>query len=173
MKYTKIVNLDSGNARGLSVVLFVNGCEHHCEGCHNPETWNEFNGKDFDDKAKAELIEYIKNPHISNLVLSGGDPLYCHNRSQILKLAKEVKEIRDINIIVYTGYTLEEINKILSYSPGWYNDFYKYIDVLIDGRFEKDKVTKKLDYRGSTNQNAYRLIEGGKAVLINNIYFKS
>ena len=30
---------------GLRFVLFVQGCPHHCKGCHNPQTWNDTNGK--------------------------------------------------------------------------------------------------------------------------------
>ena len=28
---------------GLRFVVFVQGCPHHCEGCHNPET-HDFSG---------------------------------------------------------------------------------------------------------------------------------
>ena len=24
---------------GLRAVVFVQGCPHHCPGCHNPQTW--------------------------------------------------------------------------------------------------------------------------------------
>ena len=28
---------------GIRMTLFAQGCPHHCQGCHNPETW-EFDG---------------------------------------------------------------------------------------------------------------------------------
>ena len=48
---------DMLNGDGLRTVLWVSGCDHHCHGCHNPQTWNEKSGLPFDEKAKAELAK--------------------------------------------------------------------------------------------------------------------
>ena len=42
---------------GVRYAIFVQGCPHHCEGCHNPETWEFGTGRDV---PTAELLEQIK-----------------------------------------------------------------------------------------------------------------
>ena len=37
MRYNTIKFNDCVNGEGLSVSLWVQGCPHHCEGCHNPD----------------------------------------------------------------------------------------------------------------------------------------
>ena len=37
-KYAGIIKDDVTNGKGIGLVFFVQGCSHHCKGCHNPET---------------------------------------------------------------------------------------------------------------------------------------
>ena len=149
MNYAKIIYFDTANAPGLSTVLFVSGCENYCDGCHNKETWDFNYGKPFTKEEENKIINSLKNPHIKNFVISGGDPCHPKNIETIIKLCKEVrKECPLINIVVYTGYTLEEITNRKDNSFELLN----LINLLIDGKFDKNKPTKQLDYRGSTNQ---------------------
>ena len=57
---------------GIRMTLFAQGCPHHCQGCHNPETW-EFDGGTWwmtDDLVK--VIE--ENPLAKGVTFSGGEP---------------------------------------------------------------------------------------------------
>ena len=49
---------------GLRMAIFVQGCQHHCEGCHNPETHNPNGGKKWKiGKLALEIAkEHRKNP---------------------------------------------------------------------------------------------------------------
>lgn len=38
MNYIRIDDFDMLNGEGIGVVLWVAGCNHNCEECHNPET---------------------------------------------------------------------------------------------------------------------------------------
>lgn len=33
-----IVNESVNDGPGLRIVIFFQGCDHHCPGCHNPQT---------------------------------------------------------------------------------------------------------------------------------------
>ena len=47
MNYGNIITYDTGNAHGISTVLFVSGCTHDCPGCHNKESQDFSYGKKF------------------------------------------------------------------------------------------------------------------------------
>ena len=55
MNYHKIAYDDQLNGEGLRVTLFVSGCSPHCDGCHNPQTWNSKSGKIFNEEAKQDF----------------------------------------------------------------------------------------------------------------------
>ena len=147
MNFIKITKFDTANGLGIGTVLWVCGCEHKCYGCHNPQTHDPFNGKLFTSKDFDALISSIKSPQITRLTFSGGDPLFPMNRSEIAKIAKEVKRIFPTKKIwLYTGYEFEQI---LEFSP---KEFLKNIDVIVDGKFILSKKDLTLKYCGSSNQ---------------------
>ena len=67
MNYHTIKDCDLLNGIGLRVVLFVSGCSHHCNQCHNPETWDKNSGILFDKDAMNELISCLDNDYINGL----------------------------------------------------------------------------------------------------------
>ena len=75
MRYHKITSPDIENGLGCRVTLWVAGCTHHCEGCHNPETWDFNGGKPFDEAAKEELFRRLSLDYIKGITFSGGDPV--------------------------------------------------------------------------------------------------
>lgn len=167
MYYSKIIYYDTANARGLSTVLFVSGCTHHCSKCFNKETWDFNYGKPLEKETINQIIKSLKNPFIKNFVISGGDPLHPQNIDYVLNLIESVrKEVKDINIIIYTGYTIEELQ---SYSQ--FERICKHIDYIIDGEFKEELTSPILDFRGSTNQRAFKF-ENGNYKDISSEYFR-
>ncbi len=158
MNYHNITKCDVLNGEGVRVVLWVSGCSHHCKNCHNAVTWDENGGLPFDECAKQELFDALDNDDIDGITFSGGDPLFLGNREVVGNLIKEIVEkFPNKNIWLYTGYLWEDIKDL---------DFIKYVDILIDGRFEQDKFSTKAIWRGSTNQ---RVIDVKKSILGGNI----
>ena len=144
MRYHDITKDDMKNGDGLRVVVWLSGCKHHCLGCHNPVTWNPQDGLLFDEAAKREVEEQLEKPYISGVTFSGGDPLFPENISEVTAYIKELKErLPDKTIWLYTGETWEDIQGL---------EVLQYIDVLIDGRFDKEKKDNLLHWRGSGNQ---------------------
>lgn len=160
MNYLEITKDDLLNGEGVRVTLWVSGCNHHCKNCHNPETWNDKEGKLFDHKAIQEISDELLKPYIAGLTLTGGDPLYPNNRETIGDLIKEVKrKFPNKNIWLWTGYKWNEIKDL---------PFIKYIDVLVDGEFIQDLHSPNLMWRGSSNQNVIdvkKSLEQDKIVL--------
>ena len=91
---------------GLRTSIYCAGCQHHCPGCHNPQSWNIDNGRwmDVDD-----LFELIVSDEISNVTFTGGDPFY--QAEAFTELARRIKAETKKNIWCWTGFTIEEIRK--------------------------------------------------------------
>ena len=144
MNYLTIYKSSLSDGLGWRVVLFVSGCSHKCKGCHNPQSWDANAGKPFDDTTKEYLFKAIDKEEIDGLTLSGGDPLFRGNRSDITKLCKEFKEkFPNKNIWLYTGYLYDEIKDL---------EVMNYVDVVVDGPFILEERDTTIPFRGSTNQ---------------------
>lgn len=137
---------------GIRFVLFAQGCIHHCDGCQNPDTHDENAGAFISNE---EIIKIIRNtPYIDGVTFSGGDPFL--QPGALLTVTSVLKEKRpDLDIWVYTGWTLEELRKSFECIENL-EEILKYIDVLVDGRFVKNLQSDDCIYRGSSNQ---RLID--------------
>lgn len=166
MYYHNITSDDMVNGDGLRVVLWVSGCEHACQNCHNPVTWCPTSGIPFTEWDQAEFFQKLSQEHIDGCTFSGGDPLYPSNRAEIGHLAALVKKLLPTkDIWLYTGYSLsyednafvfkDDEKKLEPFSLDWL----QYIDVLVDGRFIQSVRNqdihdgKKVYWRGSSNQN--------------------
>lgn len=136
------------DGEGIRFVVFTQGCPHHCEGCHNPQS-HDFNaGTEYDT---AYIISMIKrNPLIQGVTLSGGEP-FCQSEA-CLEIAKAVHQMGK-NVWCYTGYELYEVIG---------NPLLKEIDVLIDGKFILAEKSLDLKFRGSRNQRIIDVKESFK-----------
>ncbi|MDO5521880.1 MAG: anaerobic ribonucleoside-triphosphate reductase activating protein [bacterium] len=159
MNYADIKQFDVANGLGVRVSLFVSGCTHHCKGCFNHVAWDFNYGTPFTEETIETMITYLKPDHIAGLTILGGEPFEPANQKGLLPLLRRVKKVYpDKNIWMYTGYTfdtdivgrmcntLEETKEILS-----------MIDILVDGKFEEDKKSLSLRFRGSSNQRIIKV----------------
>ena len=166
MNYCSLNQCDVANGSGVRVSLFVSGCDKHCRGCFNPETWNPNYGKPFTKDTLAELLAYLDKPFIQGLSLLGGDPFFPENRKEVSILCSEVKNnFPNKDIWMYTGYLYEDL---LEYENKERQKFgchvvngevhtssrpiLRYIDVLVDGPFIEELKDTSLSFRGSSNQ---------------------
>jgi len=147
MRFSKIKDNDIANGEGIVLSLWTQGCPHHCKGCFNLETWDFDGGREFTAKDKQYIFDNIDKNNIKrNLSILGGEPLCPQNLEGVINLCKEFKnKYPDKMIYVWTGYLFEEFTK-------QQDEILKYIDVLVDGKFEEDKKNISLKLRGSTNQ---------------------
>ena len=160
MRYAQIRRMDISNGYGFGIALFVQGCHFHCKNCFNQSTWN-FSGGNLWTKDKEDMvIDMCSYPVINRLSLLGGEPLAAENRDDISNLITNFRRNfgNDKEIWVWTGYTFEELTQQNNKSI---RNIIKNIDYLIDGRFDKNKVSLDCNWRGSTNQ---RIIDVQKSL---------
>lgn len=149
MKYARIEKNDLINGEGVCVSLWMQGCPHHCKGCHNPELWNFNSGKEESSEIVLKEITsaLVENGLQRNLSILGGEPLCPENFEHTLYIVNQIKNtFSDIKIFVWTGYELEELKKIYDIKK------IKNIDVLITGRYVEELRDITLKMRGSSNQ---------------------
>ena len=156
MNYAEIRKLDVTNGEGIGTTLFVSGCTNNCEGCHNKELQNFNYGQEFTKEIEDEFIQYCKNPHVNHVNILGGEP-FQQPYVKMLNLFRRLKTEVNKPIWVWTGYTYVEI-----LADEHKKGLLHYIDVLIDGRFEKDLKDLKLKHRGSSNQRIINVQESLK-----------
>lgn len=139
---------------GLRFAFYFAGCRHACLGCHNKESWNPRAGEKITEERLTELFKLIKeNPYLDGITLSGGDPLY--DPEALLAFLKRLKQETQLPILLYTGYTIEQIN-----ADEMMRACLLYIDMVMDGKFEKDKRFPVKSFRGSWNQRLLYLKNG-------------
>ena len=143
---------------GLRFTIFTQGCPHHCVGCHNPNTHPVDGGevKDTDEIIKT----FSKNPLLSGITLSGGEPFV--QAEACLKLAKAAHEMH-MNVWAYTGFLYDHL---MSSQLPYAKELVQEIDVLVDGPFIFSEKSLGLSYCGSRNQ---RLIDVQKTIKANQI----
>ena len=139
---------------GIRTALFVSGCRNRCEGCFQPQTWDFDYGEEFTIHTVHDILESLKDPYVAGLSILGGEPFEPENQAPLETLTAKVKTLfPDKDIWVYSGYTFEEL---LDENSACHTDFtlsmLKNIDILVDGRFMKEKANKMLSYKGSENQ---------------------
>ena len=142
---------------GLRYTIFTQGCFHNCPGCHNPKS-HDINGGYLKD-IKEIIAEIDENPLLDGITLSGGEPML--QIEPLIEICKTVKQ-RGLNIVIYSGFTFEQIVKDLRMKS-----LLILCDMLIDGRFEQDKKSLALLYRGSSNQrliNIKKSLKQGKVI---------
>ena len=126
---------------GLRTSLYCAGCEHHCSGCHNPQSWNENGGEAI---SVERLFDLIVDADM-NVTFTGGDPML--HPEGFIKLARLLKEQTNKTIWCYTGYRFEELLK-----HPLRRELVELCDVVVDGRYIDAERDLSLHFRGSRNQ---------------------
>ncbi len=144
VRLSGIVSESVCDGPGLRTVLFFQGCNHHCIGCHNPQTWSFSGGEEHEI---SDLLRTLPDsPLIKGITFSGGDPFYQADAAALI--AEELHN-RGKNIWAYTGFKWEELLLESNLSR---MKFLIQCDVLVDGPFNYKEAKTGLIFRGSLNQ---------------------
>ena len=151
---------------GIRTTIFSQGCPHHCEGCHNPETWEFGTGTQMEEERLLQIVE--ENPLCRGVTFSGGEPFA--QAEGFAKLARLLKE-KGYEVASYSGYTFEQL---LSGSDAQ-RELLASIDILIDGPFLLSERSLELSFRGSKNQRILDVpasLAAGKAVETTQVHWQ-
>ena len=126
---------------GLRTSIYCAGCQNHCPGCHNPQSWDENGGEPISVEV---LFKNIVDADM-NVTFTGGDPML--HPEGFIELAQMIKNNTDKNIWCYTGYKFED----LMLHP-IRRKLVELCDVIVDGRYVESERDLSLHFRGSRNQ---------------------
>jgi anaerobic ribonucleoside-triphosphate reductase activating protein len=147
-------------AEGTAVVLWYQGCDKNCIGCHNPEVaslqWEHGFFIDF-----TALTEYLSKyiAWVDWIVFSGGEPLL--QKDAVLMLAHWAKHhLFDKNgnltpkkLWLYTWHEFDDIS----------DNVKEVMDVIKTGPYIQELRDTNLKFRGSSNQKLFKkFVEIGK-----------
>ncbi len=145
MRYNKIRKMDISNGPGVRVSVFMQGCSFNCKNCFNQETHDFNGGQEFTDDTINNILKLCDNDNIEGLSILGGEPMHPANIEGTTKLAKAFKEkFPNKNVWAWSGFSFDKDLKDKEVS--------KYLDVLVDGRYEDELHNPKLKWKGSENQ---------------------
>ena len=86
--------------------IWTQGCPRKCPGCMSPESRDLEAGESLNINDLAQQI--MATPRdIEGLTISGGEPFL--QAGALAALIKQVRRSRDLGVITYTGYLLDEL----------------------------------------------------------------
>ncbi len=127
---------------GIRYVVFAQGCPHHCEGCHNPQT-HPFTGGTTMTVAQV-YADIVRSPYVKAVTFSGGEP-FC--QPQAFALLGTALRAQGYHLMAYSGYTFAQLQDMPTVQPLLHR-----LDLLVDGKFELEHRDVSLRFRGSPNQ---------------------
>ena len=126
---------------GIRSVIWVSGCERHCPGCIASQYHSQTSG--YEEEIEDVVKWFLVNGD-DHLTISGGEPFL--QADALYDMVQQIKKVKDIGVIVYTGYKIEELNHPLL----------DVIDLVIDGEYIEE-LNDDRPYIGSSNQRLIRL----------------
>lgn len=155
MNYMQINECSVTDGPGVRVTVYVSGCNRHCPGCHNPESWSFCAGEPFTSETIEKVIALLAPRYITGLTICGGEPMEPANRDEVLRLIREVRKVYswDKTIWLYTGYEIDEFADATSLG------ILSLINTAVTGPYDQTKrdVSYHNQWRGSTNQQIINL----------------
>jgi len=163
LRISGLMNDSIVDGPGLRYTIFTQGCPHHCEGCHNPQTHPFKGGKNI--SVKKIIKEIDDNPLLYGVTLSGGDPFV--QAKNLIPIAKHVKE-KGLELACYTGYLFEQL---IGGEIAYAKELLSYVDILIDGKFVISLKSLDCKFKGSRNQRTIDVqasLKENKAIISQN-----
>lgn len=127
---------------GSRIAIWTNGCLRNCPNCESKRLQRIDESTNVDVDSCFSQFDYSL---YDGVTISGGEPFL--DPKELLKLLRLLKSKGVKDILVYTGFTLEEINQNKEMK-----ECTNYIDVLVDGPYVDELNDETSNIKGSSNQ---------------------
>lgn len=138
---------------GRRLGIWFQGCSIRCTGCISADTWGSGHRRIALPQLLADMQPWLEEAE--GITISGGEPF--EQFDALLQLLNELRRRTRADILVYSGYSLEQLKPRLYEAHG-------LIDALISDPYQQQQNQSKA-LRGSDNQRLSLLTELGHARL--------
>lgn len=137
---------------GERAAIWFQGCQRSCKGCMSPSS------RPLDGGMLASISKLCRvvlaQEGLEGVTISGGEPfLQPESLDSLLTFLREKSEL---GIIIYTGYTIEQLRE--KNDPHINNVLDHLADLLIDGEYVEE-LNDGASLKGSSNQRVIHLTD--------------
>ena len=152
VRINRILEETISEGPGKRFCIWFQGCGLHCPDCANRELWDFEGGKEY---VIEEILEKIERhaTMVEGITLLGGEPF---EQAQAVERIVSMSRKCGLSVIIFSGYLYEELVKLDSL---YTKKILQQTDILIDGRYEKEKHDLSRPWVGSVNQKYVFLTE--------------
>lgn len=150
LRVAQLIPCTEAEGPGRRFAIWTQGCPLRCPGCCNPEMLPLEGGEAW---SVADLArEVTHTPGIEGVTLVGGEPFA---QAAACATLAEAMQVEGLGVMVFTGYTLDELTAP-EVDPGWAG-LLQVTDLLVDGRYERERSETRRRWIGSSNQRLHFL----------------
>ena len=141
-----------GVGPGIRDVLWLQGCHIGCKSCANKDYTPHIPKKIMDI---AVFIRHFQNRKylIDGITVTGGEP--TEQAKALTPLLKAIQGF-GLSTVVYTGHDYAYLSSANNHDI---IELLQYVDLLIDGPFDRHQASYNLDWRGALNQRLIYLTD--------------
>lgn len=146
LNLARILTRSSANGPGERFVIWAQGCPLGCLGCWNPDTWSP---RPRMIRTVQDLFqEIVTTPEIEGVTFTGGEPfIQAAGFAELAALCQSA----GLSVFVFSGFELSELR------GEEHQTLLKFSDVLVAGRYKRDRGIDGEPWIGSSNQTIHWL----------------
>jgi anaerobic ribonucleoside-triphosphate reductase activating protein len=137
---------------GRRFAVWVQGCPMRCAGCCNPSMLRFEGGEPTDPVALAARA--LETPGVEGISLLGGEPFAHAEACATFALAIRAA---GLSVMIFSGFTLAEIHAMRDRAEPGVGELLAACDLLVDGRYDRERPDHERRWIGSTNQQMHFL----------------
>ncbi len=144
LRLARTIARSLANGPGERFVVWVQGCQIHCPGCWNQDTWDAHGGREV---GLDELVAQISaEAGLEGVTFTGGEPMA---QAEALAEFATVCRARGLSVFIFTGYRQDQLK-----SPAQ-QKLWSLADIIVAGPYVQAQRSFEHAWVGSANQQVY------------------
>jgi anaerobic ribonucleoside-triphosphate reductase activating protein len=144
LRVAQLVPRTEAEGPGHRFAVWLQGCPLRCPGCCNPEMFAFERGTPVPVEALVQRV--LSTPDLEGLTLLGGEPFSQPGPAALL--CERVRQA-GLSTLAFSGYTLAELH---AQAHPDVERLLASLDLLVDGRYEREQPETRRRWIGSRNQ---------------------